>query len=110
MQKLREYHAEQLVFLDESGINNKNGERRHGYGPKGQRIPSKVTAAKTSNISILPAFSLDDYLTISACEGGVDGEMYYNFIKDEVLPFCTPFPGPRSVLVMDNVKIHGGEV
>ena len=25
------------------------------------------------------------------------------------MPLCTPFPGPLSVLVMDNAKIHHGE-
>ena len=109
MQKLLQYSAEQLVFLDESGI-NKNGERRYGYGPKGQRVSSKADGGKTPNISILPVFSLDGYIAIGACEGAVDGELYYHFIKDKVIPECTPFPGPRSVLIMDNAKIHVGEV
>jgi len=25
------------------------------------------------------------------------------------MPFTTPYPGPRSVLVMDNCRIHHGE-
>jgi len=69
-----------------------------------------VDGGKTPNINILPAFSLNGYIAIGACEGAVDGELYDNFIKDKVIPECTPFPGPRSVLIMDNAKIHVGEV
>jgi transposase len=32
--------------------------------------------------------------------------MFYNWLKYDVRPYCTPFLGLRSVLVMDNASTH----
>jgi len=37
-------------------------------------------------------------------------ELFNVFVENNVLPFCNPYPGPRSVLVMDKAKIHHNEV
>lgn len=42
--------------------------------------------------------------------GSFDKALFNTFIQTAVLPFCTPFPGPKSVIVMDNCKIHFSEV
>lgn len=41
------YRAEQLIFLDESGINTNMGERKYGWGPKGKKIVHKVTPGRS---------------------------------------------------------------
>jgi hypothetical protein len=104
--KLANWRADQLVFLDESGINTKLGQPKYGYGKKGSRIPFKVTSQKAENLSLLPALSVDGYIACNVYRGGVNAEMYEEFIRDFVLPKCTPWPGPRSVIIMDNAKIH----
>jgi len=40
----------------------------------------------------------------------VTGERFETFIKEYVLPQCSPWPGPRLVIVMDNASIHREEV
>ena len=99
-----------MVFIDESGINNKVGERQHGRGFKNQRIYSNVTGAKSKNISLLPAITIDGYITCSVYEGGVNGATFRSWVQNRLLPHCNPFPGPRSVIVMDNARIHKGDV
>ncbi|KAF8837048.1 hypothetical protein BDN67DRAFT_909949 [Paxillus ammoniavirescens] len=59
--------------------------------------------------SILPALTLDGIIAYDIIEGSVTGERFIQFLKDHVMPFTTPYPGPRSVLVMDNCSIHHGE-
>ncbi|KAF8227826.1 hypothetical protein L208DRAFT_1080602, partial [Tricholoma matsutake] len=42
----------------------------------------------------------------------VEGSMnngFLQFLENQVLPLCSPFPGPLSVLVMDNAHIHHGD-
>jgi DDE superfamily endonuclease len=99
-----------MVFIDESGINSKLGERKWGYAPKGQVIPHKVTGQRAKNFSLLPAMTVDGYIACNLYRGSVDENRFINFIQHDVLPLCTPFPGPRSVIVMDNASIHRGEV
>jgi transposase len=43
-------------------------------------------------------------------QGAVDGPMFIEWIKNEVLTRMQPYPQPRSVLVMDNASIHRNEV
>jgi DDE superfamily endonuclease len=98
--------AEQLVFIDESGINAKTGERTKGYGKKGKVVRKKVLACHAMNYSVLPAMTVDGYLSCNVYEGAVNGPTFKEFIRTEVLPHCSAFPGPRSVIVMDNAAIH----
>jgi hypothetical protein len=108
--KLANWRADQLIFLDESGINTKLSQPTYGYGKKGSRIPFKVASQKAENLSLLPALSIDGYIACNVYRGGVNAEMYEEFIRDFVLPKCTPWPGPRSVIIMDNAKIHRNPV
>ena len=108
--RLSEWRADQLVFIDESGINSKLGQRTHGWGKKGVPVVSKVSTQRAENISLLPAFTIDGYLACSVIRGAVDGEAFDNFIEHSVLPYCNPYPGPKSIIVMDNAAIHNAEV
>ncbi|CAG8549466.1 1196_t:CDS:2 [Paraglomus brasilianum] len=43
-------------------------------------------------------------------EGSCDKEKFNKFILSLVIPCMNQYPGPNSVLVLDNAKIHhGGE-
>ena len=108
--KLADWRADQLVFLDESGINTTLGEPTHGYAKKGSRIEYKVKAGRAENMSLLPAITVDGYLVCNAYQGAVNMEMFIAFVRDFVLPKCNPWPQPRSVIIMDNAKIHRSEV
>jgi hypothetical protein len=99
-----------LIFIDESSINTKLGQPKYGYGKKGSKIPYKVTSQKAENLSFLPALSVEGYIACSVYKGGVNAEMYEEFIRDEVLLKCNPWPGRRSVIIMDNAEIHRGSV
>jgi hypothetical protein len=92
--KLAQYRGHQLVFLDESGINRKLGDRDYGYSPKGRRIPQKVAPGRAENYSLLPAMSIDGYIMCKLYHGVIDSERYKDFIRNDVLPQCTPFPEP----------------
>jgi hypothetical protein len=69
-----------------------------------------VPTQRAENISLLPAFTIDGYLACSVIRGAVDGEAFDNFIENSVLPYCNPYPGPKSIIVMDNAAIHDAEV
>jgi hypothetical protein len=52
--------------------------------------------------SILPAYTIDGYIAYQIMQGAYTAELFELFITEEVLPLCGPYPGPRSILVMDN--------
>ncbi|KAJ6533480.1 hypothetical protein B0H19DRAFT_1324180 [Mycena capillaripes] len=58
--------------------------------------------------SVLPAILLDGILYVSILEGSFTTETFTDFI-DALLDKMNPFPGPNSVIVMDNCRIHKAE-
>ncbi len=58
-------------------------------------------------LGVLPAYTIDGYLPCTGVkEGWFNGEDFYSWLANELLPHCTLFPGPRTVIVLDNVKNH----
>ena len=58
------------------------------------------------SFSVLPAISLNDgILACNILEGSFCTETFENFIKG-LLDDMQPYPGPNSVIVMDNCRIH----
>ena len=94
------------MFLDESGINARTGERSHGWSQKGKIIRSQVSGQKAENFSVLPALTVDGYIACNVYQGAVNAETYKDFVKNDLLHHCSRFPGPRSIIIMDNASIH----
>ena len=42
--------------------------------------------------------------------GSFNGDLLVEFLEEHVIPHTNPYPGPCSVLIMDNAKIHNDEV
>jgi len=110
MIQLSEFNARQLVFIDKSGSNEHTGDRRNGWAPKGCPVMVKQLLKRTPKWSILPAYTVDGYISTVLFQGSINMERFEDFIIDFVLPRCTPFPGRNSVLVIDNCSIHHSDV
>ncbi|KAJ7040478.1 hypothetical protein C8F04DRAFT_948362, partial [Mycena alexandri] len=54
---------------------------------------------------ILPALSLDGIIAVDIVEGSFNTRRFARFISG-LLDQMNPFPGPNSVTVMDNCRIH----
>lgn len=55
--------------------------------------------------SILPAMSMNGILCVDIIEGSYNKLLFAKFI-DGLLDRMNPFPGPNSVIIMDNCRIH----
>ena len=98
-------HSFQFVFIDESGCDRSIGTRKHGYASKGI-TPVKVKRFhRGKRFQILPAYTQDGVMYYEVYEGSTTTEVFEGFIE-RLLPHCGKFPGPRSVLLMDNASWH----
>ncbi|TFK78757.1 hypothetical protein K466DRAFT_468528, partial [Polyporus arcularius HHB13444] len=59
--------------------------------------------------SILPALTMDGIIALDIFEGSVNKERFLQFLNNELAPTLNPYPGPRSVVIMDNCTIHHDE-
>ncbi|THU77295.1 hypothetical protein K435DRAFT_620341, partial [Dendrothele bispora CBS 962.96] len=55
--------------------------------------------------SMVAALGVEGYSAVRVVPGSVDGDEFFDFIVAD-LPTMNPFPGDRSVIVMDNCAIH----
>ena len=111
------YQAEQLVFVDETGVNRNTSARRYGWAPCGDwacRRDFFVCDTRSVGIpvliivilivfprySVLLALSMHGILHVDIQCSAYTMDSFNNFIRGLFL-HMNPFPGPQSVLIMD---------
>lgn len=100
------YEPNQLVYVDESGCDKRDGARRYGWSPKGVTPEGKSKLERGQRYHLLPAITIDGLLDAFVYPGQTNMDGFVNWVRDRVLPQCQRYPGPRSVLVMDNASWH----
>jgi transposase len=78
------YTAEQLVFLDESSKDDHTTLPRYGQSLSGQSPFDSVRLNRGIRYSVLPALTIDGYMTVQVVEGSIDGTEFYDFIVNDV--------------------------
>jgi len=96
----------QLVFIDESAANERTADRRYGWSPKGVQCQVLRPLKRSERWSVLPALYNHGYMDWMVHQGAITAELFIELLQERVLPNCTPYPGPRSILIMDNASIH----
>ena len=108
--KLLLWRAHQLVFLDESAVNETTLQRRKGWAPIGATASVIWPFKRSECWSILSAYGQEGFITHDITHGSFTAEMFNDFVKYNLLPLCSPFPGPRSIIIVDNCRIHHNDV
>jgi transposase len=106
MGRLVTWEAYMLVFVDESGAHERTGDRKYGWSLRGLASIEYSSIKCSERWSILPALTLDGWIDCLIFQGGITAQIFVDWLEQKVLPQCNPYPGPRSVLIMDNASIH----
>jgi len=111
MIRLTQWKPEQLIFVDESAANERTADRKYGWAMKGARAFAETSVKKSKKWSILPAYTLNGFIAWNVIQGSYNKQLFNDFIRNFVLPLCNRDPnGLKSILIMDNAKIHHSEV
>ncbi len=102
---LRGIKVDNLVFIDESGVNLAM-LRLYARSLKGTRARGKKPQKRGKNLSIIGALSLEKVLAKVNIYGAVDGVTFEAFIVGELVPKLWK----GACVIMDNAKIHLGEM
>jgi transposase len=96
------------VFLDETHVSKQDARRRTGYSLRGQRAFKRVYNwnGERSGISAIAALSIAGVEAARSTSDTFKSEDVLDFLKNDLLPIMSPYPAPRSVLVMDNAPTH----
>jgi hypothetical protein len=98
------------MFLDESAANERANDRKYGWADVGLKAVSSEWLIKSPTWSILPLYTEEGFVAWEIIQGSYTAGSFNEFVCNHVIPHTNPFPGPRSVLCMDNAKIHRNEV
>ena len=101
----RSYTVDQIVAIDESVANERTRDRKYGWSPKGMPCRVKLPGRRSKRWSILPALGIGGFLHYEIYHGSYNGDRLNDFVE-RLLPKMNAFPGPRSVLLLDNASSH----
>lgn len=96
----------QLVFVDESRADERTSARMWGWGPVNRRVNALTKFVRGSSFSVVAGYCLDGVIAASVYPGGLTGLTFYEWVRDQLVPELGAYPGPRSIVVLDNAKIH----
>ncbi|NEP51267.1 MAG: IS630 family transposase [Moorea sp. SIO3C2] len=103
--EVRDIRAEDLIFIDESGVNLAM-VRMYARSLKGKRARGKKPLKRGKNISVIGALSLEKIIGYSSIYGAVNRVIFEAFIANQVVPNLWE----NACVIMDNAKIHEGEM
>jgi transposase len=124
--RMAKYDPEELGFLDEMSKDERSIGRRYGRSQKNRRAEKKQVFVRGRRTSTEALLTLDGIVARTVVEGSMTKELFLEYLEFNVvsysesvflllinhlhpqLPKCTAYPGPLSVLVMDNARIHHG--
>ena len=102
------YDQDMMIFLDETGSDQRNAIRKYGYSIRGRPLVSEKLLVHGKRISAIAFMSVHGMLDCKTVTGSVDGAIFYDFVQTSLLHHLMPFDGqnPHSVVVLDNCSIH----
>lgn len=109
LEEIAPYRPEQLVFCDESAVNEQSTWRKYGRSPSGKKANVDHDFKRQERLSLLPLFSIDGILTAEILQGLYNEESFLEWIENKAIPNMNAYPAPYSVLVLDNARIHNEE-
>lgn len=96
--------AEDLVFVDESGVTTKL-TRLYGRAPKGERVPEAVPHGRWQVTTILGALGTNGMQAGMTVETSTDADIFEVFVEQVLGPTLRA----GQVVVMDNLSAHKQE-
>ena len=101
------FPADYHIFLDETRKDPRGLNRRNGRGVQGTRTCAFVDFNRSTSYSGLGILTLDGMIDCSVTSvKGVKAELFLELIYHHLLPHLRPYPGPNSIVIMDNASIH----
>lgn len=101
------YDRRQLVFLDETAITWGNLQPRRVWGRKGEPVAVRqVVSHNTPRVSVLAAYAVEGFIAAVATRGTFNAASFEEFLFNVLGPEVGMYPGPHSLIVLDNCSIH----
>eukprot|EP01029_Cantina_marsupialis_P008846 TRINITY_DN2074_c1_g1_i3.p1 TRINITY_DN2074_c1_g1~~TRINITY_DN2074_c1_g1_i3.p1 ORF type:complete len:302 (+),score=22.67 TRINITY_DN2074_c1_g1_i3:817-1722(+) len=96
----------QLLFIDETSKDKRDCLRRCGRSRRGTKVIAGLPAGRGKRYSAVACWNRSGFLEWSFTPGTFTRSKYHRFLKKKVLRHIHAWPGPNSIVVLDNAIIH----
>ena len=100
----------QLVFVDEVSKDASSLFRKRGRGKKNEKLVSTASYERGSRVSAVAAADVTGFCGWGLTTNTYTSDLFFEHFKKYILPNLNPWPYPRSILILDNAKIHQQEI
>lgn len=97
---------EQMLFIDETSKDGRHAYRRYAWSKRNTKAIVKLPFARGNRLSILAALDYQGYVAWHTTQGTYSRNSFHTAFAEKILPLLNSWPLPRSIVVMDNAKIH----
>ena len=104
MERIGKYQKEDLVYIDESGINS-YVHRSYGWSKKGELVHGEVSGKHFARESFIAAKCMSEIFAPGCFQGTCNTGVFNCWIEN----FLVPALKPGQVVVMDNASFHKSE-
>ncbi|KAI3611736.1 tc1-mariner class transposase [Moniliophthora roreri] len=102
-------NLEIFIFINKLARNKRTSQWKKGWSPKRERCFAHRHFVQSQRYLILPVLTLDSIIAHNIIPGSVTSKIFVEFLHKHVIPLTNLYPGPRSVLILDNCNIHHTE-
>lgn len=99
-------YPEQLLFLDETSKNGVDSMRRYAWSERGTKAIAQVPFKRGSRVSILAACDVRGFVAWETTRGTFSRKRFHRAFVRQIVRHLNPWPLPRSIVVLDNARIH----
>jgi transposase len=93
--------AEQLVYLDETGMDN-NEARAYGWSPQGEPCWGEKPGHRTQRVSLIDALHHQELIAPFVFEGTCNTALFEAYVEHSLVPVLNP----GQIVIYDNASFH----
>lgn len=99
-------YPEQIIFVDETSKDGRDCLRRYARSERGTPAIVRLPFSRGKRLSVVAAVTTDGFLGFDYTDGTFTRQKFHQSFVKHILPHLQPWPLPRSIVIMDNAKIH----
>ena len=74
--------------------------------PKGTKTTARLPFRRGKRVSILAAVDIHGFFSWNTTSDTYTRQSFHDAFAETVIPYLNPWPLSRSIVIMDNAKIH----
>ena len=91
-----------LVYIDEAGFEEKDGERTHAYAPRGERAPGQISGKRSVRQNVIAGLCDKEIVAPVIYEGAMNAVRYEEYMVKRLIPKLRP----GQIIIQDNARFH----